>query len=190
MRFSENMQIVGNMDFGLNGKGESLHLFDRQNNLIDWVSYGVSAPWPDSADTKDRSIVLIDPEADNSLAENWRLSKFVEGNPGEHDYDLFVSSGLHANIYSQGLKQNYPNPFNLHTTIDYEVNHSTTVILKIINLNGQLVRTLVNHYHSPGQYSYSWDGKSANGEEVNAQVFFCQMITSSQVETIKMIKTK
>ena len=190
MRYSEDRDVIGNMNFGFSSRGESLSLYDNRSNLIDWVPYGVSAPWPDSANTKDRSIVLIDPAADNSLAENWIFSEFAEGSPGEHNYTVSVATGVMNQEYASGLRQNYPNPFYSGTTIDYEINQSMHVMLQIVDLNGQTLRTLVNHYHQPGQFSYAWDGKTANGHEVSGQVFFCRMITSDRVETIKMIRVR
>jgi len=55
------------------------------------------------------------------------------------------------------LAQNYPNPFNPATHIDFRLPVSGFVTLKIYNLVGQEVKTLVNQVLQPGNYSYAWN---------------------------------
>lgn len=68
------------------------------------------------------------------------------------------------------LGQNYPNPFNPETTIQYaipsHVSGPVRVTLRIYNLQGQLVRTLVDEQKSPGQYRVVWDGKNDLGARI------------------------
>ena len=62
------------------------------------------------------------------------------------------------------LEQNYPNPFNPSTTIRYELSSRTDVVLKIFDLLGQEVATLVDEEKSAGRYEVSWDaGRIASG---------------------------
>jgi hypothetical protein len=55
-----------------------------------------------------------------------------------------------------GLQQNYPNPFNPSTTITYQVARAGLVSLKVFNLLGQEVATLVNEVEAPGTYQQTW----------------------------------
>lgn len=55
---------------------------------------------------------------------------------------------------SYRLKQNYPNPFNPATTIEYSVEQSAQVRLKLYDMLGKEVMTLVNEFKEPGSYSY------------------------------------
>jgi hypothetical protein len=57
------------------------------------------------------------------------------------------------------LMQNYPNPFNPTTTINYNIAKAGLVKLKIFNISGQEITTLVNEFQSPGSYSVNWTAK-------------------------------
>jgi hypothetical protein len=75
---------------------------------------------------------------------------------------------------SYGLDQNYPNPFNPSTTIRFEVPRQGTVTLKIYDMLGREVATLVNGELTPGTYSQVWDAHShASG------VYFCRLFSSN-----------
>ena len=74
--------FLGNLGFSFNGNGEMLRLFNSNNNLIDWVDYGDSDPWPSGPDGNGPTLELNDPFSDNSLPENW-VSSDGYGSPGE-----------------------------------------------------------------------------------------------------------
>ena len=73
------------------------------------------------------------------------------------------------------LNQNYPNPFNPTTTITYELpasKESYTVVLKIYNALGELVKVLVNTVQSAGIYNVQWNAKDMNGFEAPSGIYF------------------
>jgi len=92
------------------------------------------------------------------------------------------------------LRANYPNPFNPATRIQYTVGsnqaHPIHTSLRIYNVLGQLVRTLVNEPKEPGTYEVIWDGKDQNGNEVASGVYFYQLQASDFTETRKMVLLK
>ncbi|MCH7782875.1 T9SS type A sorting domain-containing protein, partial [candidate division KSB1 bacterium] len=109
--------------------------------------------------------------------------------------DIDFSSGVldndRANIPAfYELKQNYPNPFNPETTIMYQIPNSSYVIIKIFNILGQEVRTLVNKELTAGYYSERWDGRNEYGITVSPGVYLYRIKAGSFVRTMKMVIVK
>ncbi len=72
-------------------------------------------------------------------------------------YDTNTNDIIPKNIY---LSQNYPNPFNPITTIEFAIPKSEFVTLKIYNILGQEVATLVSDKLLSGNYKYNWDAST------------------------------
>ncbi len=95
-----------------------------------------------------------------------------------------------ATQYQFELSQNYPNPFNSTTQIRYSVPSPENVTLSILNVRGQLVRTLEDRYHSPGRYSREWDGRTNSGLSVNSGVYLIVLQIGNRIVTRKAILLK
>lgn len=85
------------------------------------------------------------------------------------------------------LAQNFPNPFNPSTTIMFDMRTKGNVSLKIYNVAGQLVRTLVNGVKNAGPHKLTWDGRNNSGVAVASGVYFYKMETKDFSQTKKMI---
>jgi hypothetical protein len=93
--------------------------------------------------------------------------------------------------YRNTLSQNYPNPFNPQTTIDFTVKELAPVSVKIYNVRGQLVKTLVDDRFAPGiTHTVSWDGRNNAGQQVSSGVYFYKLVTNSFTQTKKMVLLK
>jgi photosystem II stability/assembly factor-like uncharacterized protein len=88
------------------------------------------------------------------------------------------------------LSQNYPNPFNATTRIDYYLPEVGIVVLKIYNIQGQLVRTLMNQSIKSGQHSVIWDGRSDKGSMVSSGMYICQLQCNNQIKNRKLLLLK
>jgi hypothetical protein len=88
------------------------------------------------------------------------------------------------------LVQNAPNPFNPKTTVAYEVPQSSEVAIRVYDVTGKLVRTLVDGAVEPGRYAATWDGRNNSGEAVGSGVYFCTMETPTYHATQKMVLMK
>ena len=83
------------------------------------------------------------------------------------------------------LEQNYPNPFNPSTTISYSIPKQSYVILKIYDILGNEIATLVNEEKPTGTYELNW-----NALNLPSGVYFYQLKAGSFVESKKMILMK
>jgi CubicO group peptidase (beta-lactamase class C family) len=83
------------------------------------------------------------------------------------------------------LSQNFPNPFNPSTTIKYSVPQITNVVIKVFDVLGSEVATLVNEEKPVGIYELTW-----NAEQLPSGVYFYQLKAGSFVETKKMLLLK
>ena len=90
------------------------------------------------------------------------------------------------------LAQNSPNPFNPSTSISYAVPEgpSVTVSLKVYNIRGRLVRTLVDELREPGTCTVFWDGTDESGRQVSSGVYLYRMQAGDFVQTRKMVLLK
>ncbi|MGH8005195.1 MAG: FlgD immunoglobulin-like domain containing protein, partial [Limisphaerales bacterium] len=84
------------------------------------------------------------------------------------------------------LGQNYPNPFNPTATIEYALPKAVKVELKIFNMLGQVVRTLVDEEKGAGYYQAVWDGKDENGRTVSTGLYLYQLKAGDFVKAMKM----
>jgi len=95
------------------------------------------------------------------------------------------------------LHQNFPNPFNPSTIIRFTVYGSRSVAgnplpatLKIYNILGQKVRTLLDEEVMPGEYQITWDGRDDQGKEVSSGIYFYHLKTEGFSEVRKMVLLK
>jgi hypothetical protein len=85
------------------------------------------------------------------------------------------------------LAQNYPNPFNPVTEIKFKIPKNSFVSLKIYNLLGQEIRSLINENKTPGIYRISWDGRDRYGQLVKSGVYFYHLKSENFSQIKKMI---
>ncbi len=98
--------------------------------------------------------------------------------------DIFEKSKLSSPCLYK-LSQNYPNPFNPSTIIKYSIPETGYIKLKVYDILGNEVATLVKEEKTPGNYSVEWDASSlASG------VYFYRIQAGSFVDTKKMILIK
>ena len=88
------------------------------------------------------------------------------------------------------LYQNSPNPFNPATVISFDVNRTAPVRVDIYNINGQLVRTLIDDIRPAGTVSLSWNGRDEYGRMVSAGEYFYRLRSGDFVEARKMLFIK
>ncbi|MCW9097493.1 MAG: T9SS type A sorting domain-containing protein, partial [Ignavibacteriaceae bacterium] len=118
----------------------------------------------------------------NHLTNAWKFAMNVMGanlkkESGEEDVNLTPTE--------YGLDQNYPNPFNPNTTINYQLPQKNHVSLKVYDIIGNLVSTLVDQEMEAGYYSVDW-----NANQLASGIYIYRIISGSYVSTKKMILMK
>ncbi len=97
------------------------------------------------------------------------------------------------------LEQNYPNPFNPRTVISYQLPVSSSVTLKVYDILGNEVATLVNEYKPAGEYEVEFTAVSHSGnirnlpagrQGLTSGIYFYQLKAGSFNQTKKMILLK
>ena len=88
------------------------------------------------------------------------------------------------------LYQNHPNPFNPETHIGYDIAENVAVSLKIYNVLGQVVRTLVDEPQMMGRYTVLWDGKDQSGVPVSSGVYIYQIEAGSFKDAKRLMMLK
>jgi hypothetical protein len=158
--FPNIKNIVGNFDFGLNGSGELIRLFDNNLNIIDSLTYDDNPPWQTSPDGNGATLELLHPKLDNSLAQNWAASVNF-GSPGKIN-SVYTKVPQNDDLIPTEMKleQNFPNPFNPSTVIKYSIPQNTEysprrmlrTTLKVYDILGNEVAALVNENQKTGNY--------------------------------------
>jgi hypothetical protein len=85
------------------------------------------------------------------------------------------------------LAQNYPNPFNPVTRIEYSLAARARVLIAVYDVNGALVRTLVDAVQAPNRYRLVWDGKNDSGKPLSSGMYFVRYTAGSYTFTRKAV---
>ena len=89
------------------------------------------------------------------------------------------------------MSQNFPNPFNPITNITYSLPKASNVTIKIYDILGNEVRTIVNNLkQDAGQHTAVWDARDNNRVAVSSGVYFYKMTSGEFSKTMRMILTK
>jgi hypothetical protein len=194
---SEEEQILEEGDF-INYKvqlvdnvsGEVLGVYDNvtfdENNLevYDNINYIIETDGIGSRTVKMRLVVDYNVEADPNLA-----TIFCESNLLEKSGAVTLNYNGAGEITTYDLSQNYPNPFNPATTIKYQIPNGGNVSLKIYDILGAEVMTLVNTTQAKGRYEVKFDASSVS-RRISSGVYIYRIQANDYVASRKMILLK
>jgi len=182
---------------GGDGYGEEPHLVDGEIMLeypLRWINLNMSSG-------------TISPNQSQEIIVNFDTSDIEEA---AHTCNIVITSDswdgktIPVTLYpitdnndpdqipvSNLLSQNYPNPFNPKTRIPFSISQSAeNVTLRVYNMKGQIIRTLINQPSGPGNYQIVWDGKDDNGNEVASGIYFSNLSVDGEKQTRKMVMIK
>jgi len=133
----------------------------------------------------DSALVRISDTADGVPADLSNASFSIRKNP------VGVSLRIGGSVPERfSLSQNYPNPFNPDTRIDFAVKSTAGVRLTLHNINGALVRTLVDDRLAPGVYTARWDGRDDSGRPVTSGLYVYKIRIGAWQSSKKLLLVK
>ena len=121
------------------------------------------------------------PITHNALQLQYRLKQI--DTDGKFEYSNILTVNLLPETCS--LSQNYPNPFNPSTIINYQLSGGSFVTLKIYDMLGREIKTLVSKHEDAGNYSVKFDS-----ENLPSGVYFCKLQADQFSEIKKMMLVK
>lgn len=102
-----------------------------------------------------------------------------------------VEDNPHNVPTSYEIKPNYPNPFNPETNFEFTLPQSEKVSLKIFDLNGRLIQTIINgDAYAPGSYTAHWDGRNKFGQNVSSGMYYFRFQAGSFIKSRSMTLIK
>ena len=169
-----------------NREVDSVSIYYSQNAGVDFSLLASSEP-------NDSSYTWIAPD----ISSDSCLVRVVAFDPGlltgEDASDAIftiktVSTDGELPAVTYALSQNFPNPFNPTTTIHYDVKAGGgQVSLRVFDVSGRLVRTLVDGDQTEGARSIVWNGTNDRGQRVASGIYFYRMTATGFTETKKMV---
>ena len=150
-----------------------------------WEKIDFVAGHGNSNSTKDYS--FIDQEKVAERSRSYRLKQIDNDGKYEYSKEIEIDLGM-PNEFS--LSQNYPNPFNPSTTIKYSIpkiinNQSSIINIKVYDILGNVVATLVNENKAAGNYEVKYDASN-----LSSGIYFYKLQSGSFVQTKKFILIK
>ena len=104
---------------------------------------------------------------------------------------LSTLSNDNANVAERFmLHQNFPNPFNPITTLRYDLPKDSFVKIRVFDMSGNEVKTLVNGIKGAGFNSVQWNSTNNQGEPISAGVYLYSIEADDFIQTRKMILLK
>jgi len=183
------------VSFSAEARGDEVHLqwetatelnnlgfeIERKSEKYDWRMIGFKEG--KGTTTEYQKYIFVDEGFDGGTGKLfYRLKQIDYDGSYEYSDEIEVEVGLPTEF---SLSQNYPNPFNPSTSIQYAVSSRQFVSLKVYDVLGNEVATLVNEEKPAGNYTVEF-----NGIGLPSGIYFYRLQTGSFVETKKMVLLK
>jgi hypothetical protein len=156
-----------------------LHVEPNHNNTVIYLPYDFMYISDPASGTQLKAPPGTSPRT-LVMEEVLRTFGYLPGSPiiGVPDYGDFA------------IHENYPNPFNPTTSIAYNMPRSANLSIKIYNVRGQLVRTLIDEVVPAGPGAVDWDGSDDRGEAAASGIYFYESLALGKRSVQKMALVK
>ena len=173
--------------FQLANSADEIKLIDAEGRIVDVIEYNSSFPYSSGA-----SMYLKNITYDNAVDTSWAMSEVEYGSgdlgtPGRAwDDTLSTASNFDFGIpQTFVLYPSFPNPFNPITTIKFSVETFHAMSLRIFDITGRVVETLINGEIPVGNHEITW-----NASRQPSGVYIVQLSNGKSVQTQKLILLK
>ena len=198
MVIESNSVITGELPAGVTALGKTFRFDPANLGLTSLGMIRLEIPAGSSGQPEELGIYL------KVSGGGWRYLESVKGQDGFMEArtpslgTFVLAKGNHSDplteysplVTSYALSFNYPNPFNPTTSIDYAIATAGRVTVKVYNLLGQEVATLVDSYREIGWHSTSWQGIDRTGQPAPSGIYFYRLSTGEYHATRKMVLLK
>lgn len=151
--------------------------FVPAGNLDDFIGLGMGGEWTFT--------VVDNASGDIGTINEWCLRLTHDGVTAVGDDPAHPELPIVFMAYN-----NYPNPFNPMTTIKFDLPHVSKVSLRIYDVAGRLVRTMVEGDLPAAQHSVVWNGTDEAGRRQASGVYYYRLVTDDSAATRKMMLVK
>jgi hypothetical protein len=122
---------------------------------------------------------------DNPKSVRYRLRQIDTDGSFRYSHEVEATYNLPPTTYH--LEQNYPNPFNSSTLIRFQIREFGLVNLKVFDVLGREVATLINEYREPGIYSVQFDTRPDKSGSFASGVYFYRLQTERFTDIKRMV---
>ena len=165
------------------------------------VSYGYLSfqdePWMNTINPEQGKIAMISAAFPATISikipsglDSFDVAAEINGHPLTIGINTSSADDIVTPALPLALNQNHPNPFNPDTNISFSMPETAPVSLKIFNLKGQVVKTLVSGIMAQGQHRVSWNGLDDSGQYVASGMYFYRLEYDGKTLTRKMVLSK
>jgi len=166
----------------LSSRIEGLNSFiNFQDNVLTFVLLGIEGKRisPGSG-----TIATIPLDHDQDFRVTSAYASFGTGSIGEIEHTIATEPSTEDVL---ALEQNEPNPFCTSTKIEFRIADETNAKVIVYDVDGALIRTLLDSHLFPGAHRIDWDGKDDNGKTVDAGIYLCKLYAGIYSVTKKMV---
>ena len=165
-----------------NKKSEYELYYIKRNEQLNQNSTYLSATAADfDGDTYPEIVISTD------LIENSSRRGFSKVYKKTSTIDVLDNISELNNYY---LSEAYPNPFNPSTSIKFIIAKEEIVVIKVYDLLGREVKSLLNENLRSGKHQLTWDGTDNSGNRISSSIYFINMVAGDFNQSIKTVMVK
>lgn len=195
--FSDTPLPVELVSFSARPQGSGIHLswqtaseknnygFEVQRKTKNWKTIGFVQGEGTSSETQHYQFLDAQALINNQITEiQYRLKQLDTDGSFTFSQVVKIKTDIPAQYQ---LMQNYPNPFNPETTISFSLPRASMTNLRIYDIQGRILRTLVDAFQSAGEHKIKWDGMTENGQRLSSGIYFYKLKAGSFSQVKKLI---